>query len=226
MFGRDTMLMAPRSSAAASSRPPRRRRRHQARRHLRPRRQIRQIVQRRRVQRRDASSPRTPASPSATSRSRTRPARAGPSQVRQGRLLADHDDGFAWETRSESRPGVPEHQVRDHRHVVDLPNVQSIVFKERGGLVRRRHDRRRNVEDRQGRLRRRHGHSADLGVRCGYAQGVKYASGGKDEVFANMTGTTPAAGTIPSRAASSPSRRSTAAPTSSTPPRARPARAC
>ena len=28
---------------------------------------------------------------------------------------------------------------------------------------------------------------------CGYAQGVKYASGGKDEVFANMTGTTPAA---------------------------------
>src|SRR5271165_758694 len=28
---------------------------------------------------------------------------------------------------------------------------------------------------------------------CGYAQGVKYASGGKDEVIANMTGTTPAA---------------------------------
>ena len=27
---------------------------------------------------------------------------------------------------------------------------------------------------------------------CGYAQGVKYASGGKDEVIANMTGTTPA----------------------------------
>jgi basic membrane protein A len=28
---------------------------------------------------------------------------------------------------------------------------------------------------------------------CGYAQGVKYASDGKDEVIANMTGTTPAA---------------------------------
>src|SRR5271163_3838051 len=28
---------------------------------------------------------------------------------------------------------------------------------------------------------------------CGYVQGVKYASGGKDEVIANMTGTTPAA---------------------------------
>jgi basic membrane protein A and related proteins len=28
---------------------------------------------------------------------------------------------------------------------------------------------------------------------CGYAQGVKYASDGKTEVFANMTGTTPAA---------------------------------
>ena len=28
---------------------------------------------------------------------------------------------------------------------------------------------------------------------CGYAQGVKYASGGKGEVIANMTGTTPAA---------------------------------
>jgi len=28
---------------------------------------------------------------------------------------------------------------------------------------------------------------------CGYAQGVKYGSDGKAEVFANMTGTTPAA---------------------------------
>ena len=77
--------------------------------------------------------------------------------------------------------------------VVDKPNVQSIVFKEHEGsfLV--------------GVIAAKTSKTGKVGFvggmdipliskfECGYAQGVKYASGGKDEVFANMTGTTPAA---------------------------------
>ena len=92
MFGRNIHAQ----DGGAALRQPRRvrrgaRRRRQARRHLRPRRQVRQVVQRRRVQRRDAvhqgdrrrlPRPRDPERGAA---------RAGPAQVRQGRLLADHD---------------------------------------------------------------------------------------------------------------------------------------
>jgi basic membrane protein A len=77
--------------------------------------------------------------------------------------------------------------------VVDKPNVQSIVFKEQEGsfLV--------------GLLAAMSSKSGKVGFvggmdipliskfECGYAQGVKYGSDGKAEVFANMTGTTPAA---------------------------------
>ena len=77
--------------------------------------------------------------------------------------------------------------------VVDKPNVQSIVFKEQEGsfLV--------------GVIAAKTSKTGKVGFvggmdipliskfECGYAQGVKYASGGKDDVFANMTGTTPAA---------------------------------
>ena len=77
--------------------------------------------------------------------------------------------------------------------VVDKPNVQSIVFKEQEGsfLV--------------GVIAAKTSKTGKVGFvggmdipliskfECGYAQGVKYASDGKDEVFANMTGTTPAA---------------------------------
>src|SRR5580693_1032701 len=86
--------------------------------------------------------------------------------------------GFAWETAlTKIAPEYPKTKFGIIDDVVDLPNVQSIVFKEQEG-------------------------SFVVGVmdipliskfECGYAQGVKYASDGKDEVFANMTGTTPAA---------------------------------
>lgn len=44
--------------------------------------------------------------------------------------------------------------------VANLPNVQSVLFKERG-VVPGRHRRGHGIEKRQGRLCRRHGHSAD-----------------------------------------------------------------
>ncbi len=42
--------------------------------------------------------------------------------------------------------------------VVDLPNVQLIVFKEHEGSLPGRRARRRDLQERQGRLHRRHGH--------------------------------------------------------------------
>ena len=60
---------------------------------------------------------------------------------------------------------------------------------------------------------------------CGYVQGVK-ATNPDAEVFQNMTGTTGAAWNDPVRAASSPRARSTAAPTWSTTRPAAPASAC
>ena len=77
--------------------------------------------------------------------------------------------------------------------VVDKPNVQSIVFKEHEGSF---------VvgviaadTSKTGKLGFVGGMDIPLisKFQCGYQQGVKYASDGKDEVFANMTGTTPAA---------------------------------
>ena len=49
--------------------------------------------------------------------------------------------------------------------VVDLPNVQSVVFKEQEGSFLVGMLAAHGVEDRQGRLRRRHGHPADPQVR-------------------------------------------------------------
>jgi len=77
--------------------------------------------------------------------------------------------------------------------VVDLPNVQSIVFKEQEGsflvgVIAAK-------TSKTGKVGFVGGMDIPLISKfgCGYAQGVKYASGGKDEVLANMTGTTPAA---------------------------------
>ena len=53
-----------------------------------------------------------------------------------------------------------------------------------------------NLEDRQGRFRRRNGHSADSQFACGYVQGVKYAKK-ETEGFQNITGTTGQPGPIP-----------------------------
>ena len=61
---------------------------------------------------------------------------------------------------------------------------------------------------------------------CGYAQGVKYASDGKGEVFANMTGTTPAAWNDPVKGGELAKSRWIEGPTSFMPQRARPVRAC
>ncbi len=95
---------------------------------------------------------------------------------------------------------------------VDLPNVRSIVFKEHEGsyIV--------------GKLAAMASQSGKVGFvggmdiqlirkfACGYKQGVKETNA-DIEILENMTGSTGAASTIRSRAASSPSRRSTAART-------------
>ena len=77
--------------------------------------------------------------------------------------------------------------------MVDLPNVQSIVFKEHEGsfvvgVIA-------SDTSKSGKVGFVGGMDIPLisKFECGYAQGVKYASSGKNEVFANMTGTTPAA---------------------------------
>src|SRR5271167_987036 len=102
--------------------------------------------------------------------------------------------GFAWATALDKVAGeFPDTKFGIIDMVVDKPNVQSIVFKEHEGsfLV--------------GVLAAKTSKTGKVGFvggmdipliskfECGYAQGVKYGSGGKDDVFANMTGTTPAA---------------------------------
>src|SRR5579864_7703459 len=102
--------------------------------------------------------------------------------------------GFAWETALKKvAPEYPKTDFGIIDDVVDLPNVQSIVFKEHEGSFV------------VGVIAADTSKSGKVGFvggmdipliskfECGYAQGVKYASGGKTEVFANMTGTTPAA---------------------------------
>jgi basic membrane protein A len=97
--------------------------------------------------------------------------------------------GFAWETALKKvAPEFPETKFGIIDDVVDLPNVQSIVFKEHEGsfLV--------GViaasTSKSGKVGFVGGMDIPLISKfgCGYAQGVKYANS-KDEVFANMTGT-------------------------------------
>jgi basic membrane protein A len=97
--------------------------------------------------------------------------------------------GFAWETALKKvAPEFPETKFGIIDDVVDLPNVQSIVFKEHEGsfLV--------GViaasTSKTGKVGFVGGMDIPLISKfgCGYAQGVKYANS-KDEVFANMTGT-------------------------------------
>jgi basic membrane protein A len=102
--------------------------------------------------------------------------------------------GFAWATAlGKIADEFPATKFGIIDMVVDKPNVQSIVFKEHEGsfLV--------------GVIAAKTSKTGKVGFvggmdipliskfECGYAQGVKYASGGKDDVFANMTGTTPSA---------------------------------
>jgi basic membrane protein A and related proteins len=102
--------------------------------------------------------------------------------------------GFAWATAlGKIADEFPNTKFGIIDMVVDKPNVQSMVFKaEEGSFL-------------VGVIANETSKTAKVGFvggmdiplisafECGYAQGVKYASGGKTEVIANMTGTTPAA---------------------------------
>jgi basic membrane protein A len=102
--------------------------------------------------------------------------------------------GFAWATAlGKVADEFPNTKFGIIDMVVDKPNVQSIVFKEQEssfvvGVIAAKTSKTGKV-----------GFVGGMDIpliskfECGYAQGVKYASGGKDEVFANMTGTTPSA---------------------------------
>jgi len=102
--------------------------------------------------------------------------------------------GFAWETALKKvAPEFANTKFAIIDDVVDLPNVQSITFKEHEGsfvvgVIAAE-------TSKTGKVGFVGGMDIPLISKfgCGYAQGVKYASSGKAEVFANMTGTTPAA---------------------------------
>jgi basic membrane protein A and related proteins len=97
--------------------------------------------------------------------------------------------GFAWETALKKvAPEFPETKFGIIDDVVDLPNVQSIVFKEHEGsflvgVIAAK-------TSKTGKVGFVGGMDIPLISKfgCGYAQGVKYAND-KGEVFANMTGT-------------------------------------
>jgi len=102
--------------------------------------------------------------------------------------------GFAWATAlGKIADEFPNTKFSIIDATVDKPNVQSIRFKEHEGsfLV--------GVIAADTSKTGKVGFVGGMDIpliskfECGYAQGVKYASGGKDEVIANMTGTTPAA---------------------------------
>ncbi len=101
--------------------------------------------------------------------------------------------GFAWATALDKVAGEsPNTQFGIIDMVVNKPNVRSIVFKEQEGsfLV--------GVIAAKTTKTDKVGFVGGMDIpliskfECGYAQGVKYVNP-KDEIFANMTGTTPAA---------------------------------
>jgi basic membrane protein A len=102
--------------------------------------------------------------------------------------------GFAWSTAlGKIADEYPKTEFGIIDSVVDKPNVQSNVFKaEEGsflvGVIAAE-------TTKTGKVGFVGGMDIPLisAFGCGYAQGVKYASKGKDEVLSNMTGTTPAA---------------------------------
>jgi basic membrane protein A and related proteins len=102
--------------------------------------------------------------------------------------------GFAWATAlGKIADEFPNTKFGIIDAVVDKPNVQSMVFKaEEGsflvGVIA-------SETSKSGKVGFVGGMDIPLisAFECGYAQGVKYDSGGKSEVIANMTGTTPAA---------------------------------
>jgi basic membrane protein A len=101
--------------------------------------------------------------------------------------------GFAWATALDKVAGEsPNTQFGIIDMVVNKPNVRSIVFKEQeGSFLVGVIAAKTSKTDKVGFVG-----GMDIPLiskfECGYAQGVKYVNG-KDEIFANMTGTTPAA---------------------------------
>ena len=102
--------------------------------------------------------------------------------------------GFAWATAlTKIADEYPKTKFGIIDTEVDKPNVQSMVFKQEEGsfLV--------GVIAAETTKTGKVGFVGGMDIplisafQCGYAQGVKYDSGGKVEVIANMTGTTPAA---------------------------------
>ena len=94
--------------------------------------------------------------PSASRRCATWPGAAPDRRRRRLRPGQRHGEGLQ---------GISRHQVLHHRRVVERPNVQSIMFKEHEGSFLVGMMAAHGVQDRQGRLRRRHGHSADPQLR-------------------------------------------------------------
>ena len=102
--------------------------------------------------------------------------------------------GFAWETALKKvAPEYPKTNFGIIDDVVDLPNVQSMIFRADEasflvGVIA-------SETTKTGKVGFVGGMDIPLisAFECGYAQGVKYASDGKQQVIANMTGTTPAA---------------------------------
>ena len=102
--------------------------------------------------------------------------------------------GFAWETALKKvSPEYPKTNFGIIDDVVDLPNVQSMIFRADEasflvGVIA-------SETTKTGKVGFVGGMDIPLisAFECGYAQGVKYASDGKQQVIANMTGTTPAA---------------------------------
>ena len=74
--------------------------------------------------------------------------------------------GFAWETALKKvAPEYPQDRLQHHRRRGRPAERPVDRVQGAGRLIRRRRDRGEDDQDRQGRLRRRHGHSADLEIR-------------------------------------------------------------
>ena len=117
---------------------------------------------------------------------------------RRGRLLAR-------QRRSRRSPTeFPDTKFAIIDMVVDLPNVHSIVFKEHEGSLLVGMLAAHGLQDRQGRLRRRHGHPADPQVRLRLRAGRQVRQARRRGVPEHDRHHAARPGTIRSRAASSP----------------------
>ena len=136
--------------------------------------------------------------------------------------------GFAWETALKKvAPEYPKHQVRHHRRRGRPAECPVDRVQGTGRLIRRRRHRGEDIQDRQGRLRRRHGHPADLEIRMRLCAGrqIRFRRQGRsvrqhDRHHAGGV-ERPGQGRRARQVADG-----SRAPTSSTPPPARPGRAC